>query len=136
MSTTIMSNGSNNMKWEQVGSKRKSNGRPTAIPKLQPKEKSKDAKTLPKIETLPPLKVEKSIYDLLDREDESDEENKKKVVKPSKPAINPVAKKSPKPQKQSQSIRLTASSSVAQPQKKLDTDLESVMFSVSLLYIY
>ena len=52
MSTTIMSNGSNNMKWEQVGSKRKSNGRPTAIPKLQPKEKSKDAKTLPKIETL------------------------------------------------------------------------------------
>ncbi len=51
MSTTITSN-SSTMKWEQVGSKKRSNARPTAIPKLQAKEKSKDVKLMPKIETL------------------------------------------------------------------------------------
>jgi hypothetical protein len=55
-----------------------------------------------------------------------------KIVKP-KPVSNPVAKKSPKPQKQPQSIRLTASSSVSQPAKKLDIGyLETVMSTVSL----
>lgn len=134
MSATITSN-SSTMKWEQVVSKKRSNARPTAIPKLQAKEKSKDVKVMPIIETLPPLKVEKSIYDLLDREDDSDEETRKKVekmVKP-KPVSNPVAKKSPKPLKQSQSIRLTASSSVAQPAKKLDIGyLETVMSTLTL----
>jgi hypothetical protein len=51
MSTTITSNTST-MKWEQVGSKKRSNARPTAIPKLQAKEKIKDVKVMPKIETL------------------------------------------------------------------------------------
>ena len=45
-----MSN-SSSMKWEEVGSKKKPNGRPSAIPKMQTKEKKSDVK-MPTIESL------------------------------------------------------------------------------------
>lgn len=50
MSATVVPN---SMKWEQVGSKKKTaNGRPSGIPKLQQdKEKANDSK-MPKIDSL------------------------------------------------------------------------------------
>ncbi len=84
------------------------------------------------------MKIEKTIYDVLDREDVSDEEYSKNESLKKSPSSsinsNHGLKKSPKPQKASNTIRLTATSSstttASQGAKKPDIDLESAIESV------